>query len=298
MTTRLTACLLTLAVVLGGALLLRPSGSTLAAWSDETTVTVPQLRTGGVQVDVTTTGTGAAATLGMSGDTSGTWRPGAVTIASDGRALSGAELAGSRVEYRLAGANGTCAATSPATYTAGVGGAGTSFVVSGGQRLSGARTLCVSFVPSDLVRVQLGGRTLSITTAVDGAATAGAWTATTTWTATQQLPAAPSVSAMRCTPGWLNQWVTLAWDWEAGGLTQSVSRWSLQLEDRGAWREVGTVSARSRSTTISPYQFDFVSFDSYTVRVAAVLADGTTVPAASSTKVRVERIGLGAAYCS
>ncbi|PYF99152.1 hypothetical protein SAMN05216184_10834 [Georgenia satyanarayanai] len=298
MTTRLTACLLALAVVLGGVLLLGPSESTLAAWSDETTTTVPQLRTGGVQVDVTTAGAGTTATLGMSGDTSGTWRPGAVTVTSGGRALTGAELDGSRVDYRLAGTNGTCAATDPVAYTASLTGPRTSFAVTGGERLSGARTVCLAFVPSDQVRVQLGGRTLALATTVDGAATAGAWTAASTWTATHQLPAAPSVSAMRCTSGWLNQWVTLGWDWDAGGLNQAVARWSLQLEDRGTWREVGTVPARQRTTTVSPYQFDFVNFDSYTLRVAAVLADGTTVPAPSSTRVRVERIGLGAAYCS
>lgn len=299
MTTRFTACLLALAVVLGGVLLLRPSESTLAAWSDETTVAVPQLRTGGVAVDVTATGSGTTATLGMSGDTSGTWRPASVNITSGGRALTGAELAGSRVDYRIAGKNGTCVATDPVAFTAGPSGTRTSFPVTGGQALSGARTLCLTFVPSDQVTVQLGGRALSFTTVVDGTATvAGSWTATNTWTATHQLPAAPSVSPMRCSSGWLNQWVTLGWDWEPGGLTQSIARWSLQVDDRGTWREVGTLPARNRSTTISPYQFDFVSFDSYTVRVAAVLSDGTTVPASSSTKVRVERVGLGAAYCS
>src|SRR5690606_6283999 len=113
MTTRLTACLLALAVVLGGVLLLRPSESTLAAWSDEAAVPVAQLRTGGVQVDVAAPGSGTTATLGMSGATSGTWRPASVSVTSGGRALTGAELAGSRVDYRLAGTNGACVATDP-----------------------------------------------------------------------------------------------------------------------------------------------------------------------------------------
>lgn len=292
MTSRLTACLLTLAVVLGGVLLLRPSESTLAAWSDEVSVPVAQLRTGGVQVDVATT-SGASATLGMSGDSSGTWRPGTVTVSSGGRAHTGTELAGSRVEYRLA-RNGACAATEPVAYTASPTGSGTSFAVTGGQRLTGAHTLCLTFVPSEQVSAQLGGRSLSFVTAVDGAG-AGAWTATNTWTATQQLPAA--VSALRCTPGFLNQWVTLGWDWDAEGQAKQLSRWSLQLDDRGTWRDVGTIPARARTTTINPYQFSFVNFESYTLRVVAVFTDGTTLPAASTAKVRVERVGIGAAYC-
>lgn len=297
MTTRLTACLLALAVVLGGVLLLRPSESTLAAWSDETIVAVPQLRTGGVQVDVTTAGTGTTATLGMSGDTSGTWRPGAVSVTSGGRALTGAELAGSRVEYRIA-TNGACSAADPVTYSASPSGTTTTFPVTGGERLTGARTVCLTFVPSDQVLVQLGGRTLSFVTTVDGAAPTGTWTASSTWTASQQLPAAPTVSALRCTPGWLNQWVTLGWDWDGGDVANKLARFSLQLQDRGTWRDVGTIPARARTTTVNPYQFSFVSFESYTLRVVAVLNDGTTVPTSSTANVRVERIGVGAAYCS
>ncbi|WP_152193088.1 hypothetical protein [Georgenia satyanarayanai] len=296
MTTRLTACLLALAVVLGGVLLLRPSESTLAAWSDEATVAVPQLRTGGVQVDVT--GSGTTATLGMSGDTSGTWRPAAVTVLSAGRALTGAELAGSRVEYRLA-RNGACVAADPVAYSASPSGTATSFPVTGGERLSGAHTVCLTFVPSDQVLVQLGGRALSFVTTVDGvAAPTGTWTAANTWTASHTLPAAPTVSALRCTPGWLNQWVTLGWDWDGGDAANRLARFSLQLQDRGTWRDVATISSRARTTTITPYQFSFVSFDSYTLRVVAVLNDGTTVPTSSTTNVRVERVGLGAAYCS
>lgn len=294
MTTRLTACLLAIAVVLGGVLLLSPSGSTLAAWSDEVTVAVPPLRTGGVQVDVTAA-TATSATFGMSGDTGGTWRPGSVTVTSGGRAHTGAELAGSRVEYRVA-RNGVCAATEPVAYTASPGGPGTSFAVTGGQPLSGPHTLCLTLVPSEQVRVQLAGRTLSLVTTVDGAAT-GTWTATNTWTASHSLPAIPTVSALRCTPGWLNQWVTLGWDWDANASPQQPVRWSLQLDDGGTWRDVSTISPRARTTTINPYQFSFVSFESYTLRVVAVLNDGTTVPSASTAKVRVERIGVGAAYC-
>ncbi|WP_413450429.1 hypothetical protein AA0Y32_07140 [Georgenia phoenicis] len=294
MTTRLTACLLAIAVVLGGVLLLRPSESTLAAWSDEATVAVPQLRTGGVQVDVAAA-TATSATVGMSGDASGTWRPGSVTVTSAGRAHTGAELAGSRIEYRLA-QGGVCVPTEPVAYTASPGGAGTSFAVAGGQPLSGAHTLCLTFVPSEQARVQLAGRTLSLVTTVDGAA-AGAWTATSTWTATHTLPALPTVSALRCTPGWLNQWVTLGWDWDGDAYSQQLVRWSLQLDDRGTWRDVGTIPARARTTTINPYQFSFVNFESYTLRVVAVLNDGTTVASGSTAKVRVERIGVGAAYC-
>jgi len=295
MTTRLTACLLALAVVLGGVLLLRPSESTLAAWSDEATVTVPQLRTGGVRVDVAGA-TAASATLGMSGDTSGTWRPGAVTVTSAGRVLTGAELAGSRVDYRLA-RNGVCAATEPVLYSATPSGTASSFAVTGGERLSGARTLCLTFVPSDHVRLQLGGRSLSFATTVGGVATASStWTATNTWTATQQLPAAPSVTAPQCSSSWPR--VTLRWEWDRAGMVQDVTRWSVQAEAESGWREINSLNPSQRSTGVSSRDFPPFQFENTQVRVVAVLADGTTVTSATTT-VRVERlVVLGAVYCA
>lgn len=297
MTTRLTACLLALAVVLGGVLLLRPSESTLAAWSDEATVAVPQLRTGGVQVDVAAPGSGTTATLGMSGDTSGTWRPASVTITSGGRALTGAELAGSRVDYRIAGTNGTCAATAPVAFTASPSGTRTSFPVTGGQALSGARTLCLTFVPSDQLRLQQGGRTVSFATTVSGVATAASsWTAASTWTATQQLPAAPSVTAPQCSNGWGR--VSLKWEWDRGGMSQDVTRWSVQAESDNGWREINSLPAGTREATVSSRDFPPFRFENTQVRVVAVLADGTTVSSATTT-VRVERIVfLGAVSCA
>lgn len=296
-TKRLTGALVVLAVLLGGVLLLRPTGSTLAAWSDEVTVEVPALRMGGVAVTVAPAPGAATATLGMSGDVSGTWRPSAVTVAADGRALTGTQLAGSAVEYRLAAANGTCPTTT-ATFTVRPSGSGTSFPVTGGQDLSGQRTMCLTFVPSDQVRLQLGGRALSFTTTVSGVVDgAGTWTASAGWAATQQLPAAPSVPGPTCSRGTLNQSVTLSWEWDRAGLSQNVARWSLQLQDRGTWREVDSLSAANRSARISAYQFDFIGFDTYTLRVVGVLPDGTTIPSTSTSQVRVERIGFGAAYC-
>ena len=296
---RLIAGLLALAVVLGGVLVLRPTETTLAAWSDEVTVDLPALHTGGVRMDVTpAAGTGSSATLGMSGDAAGTWRPSAVRVLLDGRALTGAELAGSTIEYRVAGSGGTCSPPTPATYTARPSGSATSFPVTGGADLNGRRTLCLTFTPSDQVRIQLGGRALSVTTAIEGVAAGSTWTAASEWAATQQLPAAPTVSAPTCTAGFLNQSVSLGWDWDRAGLSQDVRRWSVQVEDRGTWREVDSLSAGSRSARISPYDSGFVNFSTYTLRVAAVLPDGTSIPAPAGTQVRIERIGIGAAYCA
>lgn len=294
---RLTAVVLLLAVVLVGAVLLRPTETTFAAWSDEVVVEVPVLSTGGVRLDVTPSG-GTSATLGMSGDLSGTWRPSTVRVMVDGRALTGTELSGSVIEYRVASAGAGCAGDTPA-FTARPSGTGASFAVTGAQQLSGARTLCLTFVPSDKVKVQLGGRALSFATTVDGVATgASSWTAATTWSANQQLPAAPSVLGPTCSRGFLNQFVTLGWSWDRAGLSQNASHFSVQVEDRGTWREVGTLPVGTQSLRVSPYQFDFVNFDTYAVRVAAVLADGTTIPSTTTAKIRVERVGVGAAYCA
>ncbi|TNC18542.1 hypothetical protein FHE66_06360, partial [Georgenia sp. 311] len=288
---RPTAVVLLLALLLGGALVLRPSGTTLAAWSDEVVVTVPALRTGGVRVDVAPSGS-TSATIAMSGDVHGTWQPSAVRVGVDGRALTGSDLAGSTIEYRLATAGGTCPNGGAPAFTASPSGAGTSFTVTG-QQITGARTLCLTFVPSDKVRAELGGRALSFATSVTGlAAGSSAWTASTAWSATQQLPAAPRVTGPTCSRGFLNQFVTLSWEWDRAGLAQNAARFSLQVDDRGTWREVGTASVSSRpSATLSPYQFDVVTFDTYSVRVVAVLADGTTIPSSTTVRVRVERVG-------
>ena len=294
---RPTAVVLLLVLLLGGALVLRPSGTTLAAWSDEVVVTVPALRTGGVRVDVAPSGTASAA-VGMSGDVHGTWRPSTVQVSVDGRALTGSDLAGSTVEYRLATPGGTCPSGGAPAFSASPSGPGTSFAVTG-QQVTGARTLCLTLLPSDKVRAELGGRALSFATSVAGLATgSSAWTASTAWSATQQLPAAPRVTGPTCSRGFLNQFVTLSWEWDRAGLAQNAARFSLQVEDRGTWREVGTAPVSSRpSMIVSPYQFDVVTFDTYTVRVAALLADGTTIPSSTTAKVRVERVGVGAAYC-
>lgn len=296
-TKRLTSVVLLLALVLAGVLVLRPTGATLAAWSDEVTVAVPTLRTGGVSMDVTSA-TGTTATVAMGGDVAGTWRPTTVRVSVDGRALTGAELSGSRVEYRVAAAGATCPTTAP-TFSAAPSGPATTFPVTGGAPLSGARTMCLSVVPSDQTRIALAGRTLSVATTIDGVTVAPTtWTTTGSWAADHRMPAGPSVTGPSCSRGFLNQVVTLGWSWDRAGLGQDVSRWSVQVEDRGSWREVKSVAARSTSTTISPYESNFIQFETYTMRVAAVLPDGTTIPSTTTTDVRIERIGLGAAYCA
>lgn len=293
---RLTAAGLLLAVVLAGLLVLRPAQTTYAAWSDEVTVPVPTLQTGGVRLEVVPAG-GTAATVAMAGDTAGTWRPTQVRVSVDGRDLTGTELAGSRIEYRLAGTDSSCP-TGAATYTATPSGSATSFAVTGGDRLDGARTLCLTLVPSDTVRIQYGERTLSLTTSIDGVSTPATWTAAGTWAAEQQLPAGPSVSGPTCSRGFLNQRVTLDWSWDRAGLSQNVSHWALQVEDRGTWHEVRSLGANRREAVITPYDAGFIAFSTFHLRVVAVLPDGTTIPSTDTTKVRVERLGLGAAYCA
>lgn len=294
---RLTATGLLLAVVLAGMLLLRPTETTYAAWSDEVTVAVPTLQTGGVRLDVTP-GSGTAATVAMAGDTSGTWRPAEVRVSVAGRDLTGAELAGSRIEYRLAGAGDSCP-TGGASYTAAPSGSATSFAVTGGERLDGPRTLCLTFVPSDTMRIQYGEHKLSLTTSIDGVSAAPAtWTAAGSWSADHRMPAGPSASGPQCSRGFLNQRVTLSWGWDRAGLNQDVSHWALQVEDRGTWREIQSLGAGRREAAITPYDSRFIEFSTFNLRVVAVLPDGTTIPSADTTRVRVERIGIGAAYCA
>src|SRR5690606_26754795 len=127
--------------------------------------------------------------------------------AAQGQALTGADLAGSRVEYRLA--DGTLA------YRAALDGGAASFPVSGDRRLAGTHTLFLTVVPSDRVLVAHGGATLSVTTTIDGATTAPAtWTAAGTWVAEEELGPGPSVASLTCTPGPLGTRVTLDWDWD------------------------------------------------------------------------------------
>lgn len=293
---RLTAVLLLLAVLLAGLLVLRPTETTLAAWSDEVTVTVPPLRTGGVHLEVSAD-TAGAATVGMAGDTTGSWRPSTVRVTAEGRELSGTELAGSTVEYRLVDSGDTRPTGAP-VYVADLGGEVSSFAVTGGERLEGARTLLLTFVPSDRVMVEHGGRLLSLTTTIDGL-TPATWTTSSSWATDQQLPPAPSVSDLMCSPGgWFNQRVTLDWDWDRAGLNQDVARWSLQVQDGSTWRETRSLPAAAQAVTVRQRDFDLVDFQHYTLRVAAVLPDGTTVPSEDTTRIRVDRFVIGAVYCA
>ena len=289
---RPAAVLLLLAVVLGGVLVLRPTGTTLAAWSDEVTVAVPTLRTGGVRLEVAPAGTGTTATIGMTGEVAGTWRPSSVRGTADGRALAGSELAGSRIEYRVAtGATGTCP-TGPATYTVLPSGAATSFPVSGADQLSGARTVCLTFVPSDGTRTRLAGRTLSFTTSIDGVSAAPAtWTAVGTWTVNQRLAPGASVSGPSCTPD--HPRVVLGWGWERGGLGVDPSRWSLQAETAAGWNEVRSVAGANRSVALSPSEFNGGQSGTHRVRVVAVLPDGTTIAGTTTTTLTIQ----GAIQC-
>lgn len=292
---RLVATLVVLTLAVAGVVALRPTGTTLAAWSDEVVVPVPTLHTGSIRMDVTTTA-GDKATVGMAGDATGTWRPTGVRATAEGRELSGSELTGSRVDYRLASSGGTCPSSSP-LYTATFTGSSPVAQVNGGEQLSGQRTLCLTFVPSDTTRVHLGGASLSLATTLDGVAPATTWTASNDWQATQKLAPAPSVGTPSCSAGFLNQRVTLRWDWDRAGLNQDVTRWSLQVQDGGTWTEVRSLSGGQRSTNITPYEFSFIRFDTYKMRVAAVLPDGTTIASAPSS-IRVERLALGAVYCA
>ena len=72
----------------------------------------------------------------------------------------------------------------------------------------------------------------------------------------------------------------------------------LQVEDRGTWHEVRSLGANRREAVITPYDAGFIAFSTFHLRVVAVLPDGTTIPSTDTTKVRVERLGLGAAYCA
>ncbi|WP_324653515.1 hypothetical protein [Georgenia sp. H159] len=284
-TKRLTAVVLLLALVLAGVLVLRPTGSTLAAWSDEVTVTVPTLRTGGVRMDVTPSA-GTTATVGMSGDVSGTWRPSTVRVSVDGRALTGAELTGSRVEYRVAAAGGTCPTTA-ATYTATPSGTATDVPVTGGQPLAGARTLCLTFVPTDRIRIELGSRTVSFATTLDGVTVAPAtWTTTGSWATELRVTPGPSVTGPTCSS--IHPRVTLGWDWNRAGMSVDVARWSVQVADGGTWREVATLMPAQRTVTVGPSDFTGHDAGTHTVRVVAVLTDGTTVPGTTHTEIRID----------
>ena len=284
---RLTATVLLLAVVLSGLLLLRPAETTLAAWSDEVTVAVPALRTGGVRMEVTPTG--RTATVALTGDAAGTWRPSSVQVSAGGKVLTGADLAGSRVEYRLG--------SGAAPYSATLGGSLAAFPVSGNERLEGAHTLALAVQPSDRALIRYGGQDLTLTTTLDGATAAPAtWTAGGSWTAQYRLPTGPSVTGPQCVDSATR--ATLSWGWDRGALSQDVARWSLQAADGSAWREIGSYAADQRSTTLRARDFGIVDFARYTLRVVAVLPDGTTLPSTGTTAVRVGRLLLGTVSCA
>lgn len=290
LTARLVTGLVVAAVTLLGLVVLRPAGTTLAAWSDEVTVAVPTLRTGGVQLAVTPAG--GAATVAMTGEAAGTWRPSTVQVAAQGQALTGADLAGARVEYRLA--DGTLA------YRAALDGGAASFPVSGDRRLAGTHTLFLTVVPSDRVLVAHGGATLSVTTTIDGATTAPAtWTAAGTWVAEEELGPGPSVASLTCTPGPLGTRVTLDWDWDwdRGGLAQDVTRWSVQVEEGGTWHELHTLPAQHSFVHVRARDFDLVEIGTHTLRVAAVLPDGTTIPS-DTTRIHVLCLVVGGVRCA
>lgn len=294
---RLLTVILLAAVLLTGAVLLRPTETTLAAWTDEVTVPVGSLQTGGVRMDVQAL-SGDGARVAMAGDVGGTWRPATVRVNRAGGGQLGSELLGSRVEYRLAAADGSCRGGDAPIYTAQLDGAGLTAPVTGGERLEGARTLCLTFVPSDRTRIEHGGTTLTLTTTLDGVSVAPAtWTATGTWAADQQLPAGPSVAGPTCSSSWLNPTVTLRWDWDRAGLSQDVARWSLQTQDGNSWREVRSVAAGDRSTVVRASDFNLIQFSSHTLRVVAVLPDGIEVPSTQTTRIKVERLLLGSVSC-
>lgn len=282
------ALALVLALLATALVVLRPTGTTLAAWSDEVTVEIPAMATGGIGMDVTPAA-GASARVAVTGDVAGSWRPAGVRVSVDGQPLTGAQLAGSRVEYRLAAESGQCPTTGAARYSAELTGDASTFPVTGGERVSGPQTLCLTFVPSDKVRVDHGGRALSLTTELDGAAPAATWTAAGSWAASHQMAAAPVVDGLRCDrAGWLDSRGMISWDWLNGdGL--SITHWEIQRQAGSSWPTVGTAAAGDRSWHASngTYPREFLGHVQ-NLRVVAVLSDGTTtVASGSTTSVRV-----------
>lgn len=270
----------------------RPAATTLAAWSDEVTVEVPVLSTGGIGVGVTP-GAGTSARIVVSGDVSGTWRPSRVRVTAGGQALTGAQLDGSRIEYRIADAQGQCATNVGAKYSATPSGTGAEFTIDGDGRESGAQTLCLTFVPSDKVRVSHGGQALTFATSLDGAAQAAGWTAASSWSTNHQLPAAPTVGDLRCAPtGRWDATAVLHWNWTNGDGT-SLVRWEIQRQDGAQWHTLQSITdPRARSWSTSNINFPApYKGRQYNLRAVAVLGDGSThVVSDRTTTVQVNGI--------
>ncbi|MGO1174106.1 MAG: hypothetical protein ACTMKU_07365 [Actinomycetaceae bacterium] len=272
-----------LAVVLA-IVLLTPSGRTQAAWSDGVDVDVPAATTGNLSLAVSGAVTGST-TVVPSGTVSSTWRPASVRVLANGGPLTGAQLAGSRIEYRAA-SSGACATASAATFTAAPAGAGTTFAVAGGTAQTGTRTLCVTLVPGDALRASHAGVQLSVETTLSATQPgSGTWTAGTSWTTTQQLPALPAIGTLDCSPLSNDKFVQLTWTWvdqETGATsTASVERW--RVEHRVAtsgWAPMfDEIAPESRSLEIKwqdlPQQFQRNSIGH--IRIVAELPDGSTV---------------------
>lgn len=282
------ALVLLLAVVATMLVALRPSGTTLAAWSDELSVELPPLTTAGIGMSVSASGTGAR--IVVSGDAAGTWRPSDVTLRAGGQPLTGDQLAGTTLEYRLAGADGRCTTSAQPRYSVAPSGAVTTFPVTGAERLSGERTLCLTVKPADRLRVSHGGQALTVSTTLDGAA--GTWTAAGAWAAGHQMPPAPSVSTPSCQKD--RGGVTLSWNWVDG---VPVTGWSVQVSQGATWKDVVDVGSTSTSVRLTARNFDrLFQFSDYEARIVALLPDGTQI-ASASTVIGVERLIIGTVYC-
>ncbi|MGC5629262.1 hypothetical protein ACPYO6_13595 [Georgenia sp. Z1344] len=277
----LVAALLAVAAVL----VLQPSGSTTAAWSDSVDVAGASGTTGSLSLAVSGAVTGSAVVT-PGGTVASTWSPTAVTVAAAGVPLTVAQLAGSRLEYRVPAAGAACSTTGTPLFTATPTGTGTSFTVSGGSALSGTRTLCVTLVPGDALRASYAGVALSVTTTITAAQSGtGTWTAGQSWTTAQQLPAPlpalPEVDSFRCGPLSNEKFVDLRWALTGASGSASVQGW--RVEHRVAASDWTTIfdgiAASAQSYQIKwndlPQRLRVNSTGS--IRIVAVLTDGTRV---------------------
>lgn len=305
--TRTAATLAGLLAVALAVVVLAPSGTTLAGWSDREEVVLQPMTTDTVGLAVARTGTATASVTNTAGAAAVTWAPTAVT-ATAGAGTTPAQAA--EILRGLTVGYGTDCAARP-RWTAPAGSGATRTVTGPGAPLAAGATgaLCQQVVPQDAAALARdhGGRSITLTTQLSATAdVARAWTAGAQTDATYRVPF-PRPSSLTCRSGSFSLFggekpSVLSWTWagEAKAAQPAVARWELLTLENGTWKQVdesvgGTLTA---NVFFADFPFFGVSAQPFKVRAYPFARDGridTSVYAESDTQVWVTKSGFGTA---